>query len=272
MKFIRSTLSLSIILWNVWLLPSPISIRPGTRAKLISPLLANHDVVILNEAFTYKKAIRKEAGYDYIATLDERSFWPWNFRPLDSGLMILSKYPFDRIAKETFRSKAGDDSLTCKGVIMVRITVDGAEVDIYATHMQSQPSAKRHRQRMNQVEQLAKFINTHSGHGSDRHVIVAGDMNMGPLSNTSSSAYDWAYENQNDKELRTAAYTKLKELTVLEDAEYESPYWQQDINRFMVRNVEGIVKNIGKPIAKIRGDDLDLSDSERYEFLAVVNR
>jgi endonuclease/exonuclease/phosphatase family metal-dependent hydrolase len=271
MKFIRSAISLSVVLWNVWLLPSPISTKPGTRAKLISPLLANHDVVVLNEAFTYKNTIKKEAGYDYIATLDDRSFWPWNFRPLDSGLMILSKYPFDRIAKETFRSKGGDDRMTCKGVIMVRITVDGAEVDIYATHMQSQPSAKRNRQRINQVKQLAKFINSHSGYGSDRHIIVAGDMNMGPLTNTTSSAYDWAYENQTDKVMRTAAYTKLKELTGLKDAEYESSYWQQDINRFMVRNVEGIVKNIGKPIAEVDGKDLDLSDSERYEFLAVVN-
>jgi endonuclease/exonuclease/phosphatase family metal-dependent hydrolase len=269
MKFIRSAVSLSVVLWNVWLLPSPISTKPGTRAKLISPLLANHDVVVLNEAFTYKNTLKKEAGYNYTVTLDERSYWPWEFRPLDSGVMILSKYPFDKIAKETFTSKAGNDRMACKGVIMVRITVDGVEVDIYGTHMQSQQSSRRQAQRMDQVEQLANFINTHSGKDNGRNVIVAGDMNMGPLADT--SLYDWAYEDLNDKIVRTAAYTKLKELTGLEDAKYESPYWQQDINRFMVRKVQGIVKNIGKPIAQIRGKELDLSDSERYVFLAAVN-
>src|ERR1700735_5459911 len=106
MKFFGSV-NLSILLWNVWLLPGPISTLPGTRAKLISPLLAGHDVVVLNEAFTYKDTIREQAGYEYSATLDEKSWWPWNFRPVDSGVMILSKYPFEKVAKEFFTARGG---------------------------------------------------------------------------------------------------------------------------------------------------------------------
>jgi endonuclease/exonuclease/phosphatase family metal-dependent hydrolase len=251
-------------------LPAPLSYKPGTRAKLMSPLLAGHDVVVINEAFTYKNKLREQAGYNYSVTLDERSWWPWSFRPVDSGLMILSKHPFDKVEKEMFKSRGGIDRFASKGVIMVRITVDGVQIDVYGTHMQSQPSSKRKLERERQVKQLADFINLHSGTANEeRNVIVAGDMNMGPL--TDMHLYDWAYEDQDDKAARTGAYRKLKELADLEDAKYDNPYWQQDINRFLVRRVSGLVRNVGKPVVKIKNEMLDLSDSERYIFSAVVN-
>jgi endonuclease/exonuclease/phosphatase family metal-dependent hydrolase len=269
MKIFKSAINLSILLWNVWLLPAPLSFTPGTRAKFISPLLAGHDIVVLNEAFLYKDTLKKHAGYNYSVTLDERSWWPWKFRPVDSGLLILSKFPFDKVEKEMFVSRGGFDRFSCKGIIMVRITIEGVGVDVYGTHMQSDSSSKRKKERESQVDQLARFINLHSGNEAGQNVIVAGDMNMGPL--TDMDFFNWAYENQEDKIVRTAAYTKLKELAGLEDAKYDNWYWQQDINRFLVRKVGGLVQNIGKPTEKIRGEDTFLSDSERYMFSAVVS-
>ena len=267
---LSGAVNISILLWNIWLLPAPLSYKPGIRAKLISPLLAGQDIVVLNEAFTYKKRLQEQAGYNYSATLDERSWWPWSFRPIDSGLMILSKYPFDKVEKEMFKSRGGVDRFASKGVIMVRIAVDGVQVDVYGTHMQSQPSSRRKLERERQVEQLADFINLHSGTADEgRNIIVAGDMNMGPLTNM--HLYDWAYENQDDKAVRTEAYRKLKELAGLQDARYDSLYWQQDINRFLVRKVRGLVRNVGKPFVKVNGNKLDLSDSERYVFSATVD-
>src|SRR5579859_5327546 len=143
MKFVQSTVKISIILWNVWLLPAPISKLPRERAQHISPLLAGHDIVILNEAFTYKDTLRQNAGYNYSTTFEGKSLWPWNFIPVDSGLMILSKYPFDMIAKEMYQARGGIDKYASKGIIMVRINVQGKEVDVYATHMQSEPSSKQ---------------------------------------------------------------------------------------------------------------------------------
>jgi endonuclease/exonuclease/phosphatase family metal-dependent hydrolase len=268
MKLLQGGIKLSILLWNVWLLPAPLSSYPSIRAKLISPLLRGQDVVILNEAFSFKNTLRQQAGYNYSVTLDERSWWPWKFRPLDSGLMILSKYPFDKVEKEMYDARGGIDRFSAKGIIMVRITIDGAQVDIYGTHMQSGPSQARKVDREKQVGQLARFINRHSETDKSRNVIVAGDMNMGPL--TDVHLYDWAYENLEDKVERTAAYTKLKTLAGLLDAQYDNPYWQQDINRFLVRKVEGVVQNIGKPVAKINGEDTHLSDSERYVFSATL--
>lgn len=188
---------------------------------------------------------------------------------MDSGILVLSRHPFDKVEKEIYVSRGGIDRFACKGVIMVRVTINGTDLDVYATHMQSGPASKTRFEREEQVEQLADFINLHSGSESKRNVIVAGDMNMGPLTNM--NLYNWAYENQEDKELRTAAYLRLKELAHLEDVIYDHPYWQQDINRFLGRNVKGIVRNIGKPIAKINGIDMLLSDSERYLFLAELN-
>jgi endonuclease/exonuclease/phosphatase family metal-dependent hydrolase len=269
MKLFGSVINLRILLWNVWLLPVPLSFNPGLRAKFISPILAGYDVVVLNEAFIYKDALRKYAGYNYSITLDERSWWPWNFRPLDSGLLILSKYPFKKVEKEMFTSRGGVDRFTCKGIIMVRLAIDGVELDIYGTHMQSDSTSKRKRERHSQVEQLAEFVNFHSGIGDERNVLVVGDMNMGPV--TDLGLFNWAYENQDDKITRTAAYEKFKSLTGLKDAKYNNSYWQQDINRILVKKIEGYVQNIGKPTGKIKGDDIYLSDSDQYTVSAIVS-
>ncbi len=287
MKLLQQSISLSIVLWNVWLLPAPITSLPKDRAQSISPLLAGYDLVVLNEAFTYKDTLRGAAGYTHSATLGGKSFWPWSLRPVDSGLMILSKYPFEKIASEMYHARGAIDKYSAKGILMVRIKVDGEDIDVYATHMQSQPSSTQGIMREKQVVQLANFINLHSGNGSlgsdnatgvrstenfghGRKVIVAGDMNMGPLTNI--ALYDWCYQNEEDKILRTKAYSHLKELSNLEDAKYENSYWQQDINRFLVRNVGGVVKNIRKPTAMINGKETELSDSERYVFEAVIDR
>ena len=272
MKILDPVVKLSVILWNVWLLPFPITPMPRLRAERISPLLQGHDVVVLNEAFTYKNLLMREAGYNYSITLDEERWLPWKFRFVDSGLLVLSKYPFLKVEKEMFKKRAGSDRFSSKGVIMVQIIVNGTEIDVYATHMQAGKSSRRARQRASQVQQLAKFINQHSGSAdnSSRHVIVTGDMNMGPI--TDFDCFNWAYDTWEDKLDRTAEYMRLKDLTGLEDAVYEHPYWQQDINRFLVRNVEGVVRNIGKPVELINGKRVHLSDSERYQFFAEISR
>lgn len=270
MEITDTILKISIILWNVWLLPFPITFAPKERAERISGILAGHDVVILNEAFTNKDVLVKDIGYEYIETLDGRSYAPWKMRLVDSGLLILSKYPFLKVEKEVYRKRAGSDRLSAKGVIMVRINVNGTEIDIYATHMQSGTSSERGKHRTSQVKQLANFINRHSGSSVDssRHVIVAGDMNMGPL--TDFHEFDWAYTGMEDKIQRTEAYTKLKELAGLEDARYSHGYWQQDINRFLVRNVGGVVDHLGIPRDTINGKSISLSDSDMYEFSAEI--
>src|ERR1700737_2139980 len=121
------------------------------------------------------------------------------------GSLILSQYPFVKVEEEMFKARAGTDLFSSKGIIMVRIVVEGVEVDIYGTHMQSESTSKRKKERAEQVRQLEDFINRHSG-TTDRNVIVAGDMNMGPL--TDLYMYDWAYENREDKVTRTAEYSK----------------------------------------------------------------
>ena len=269
MKITEAVIKLSVILWNVWLLPSPISIAPKDRAERISPLLKGHDIVVLNEAFTYKAALMKGSGYDYNTTLDGRSLLPWKLRLVDSGLLVLSRYPFSKVENEIFKDRAGSDRFSAKGMIMVRINVNETEIDIYATHMQAGSSPNRSKQRISQVKQLADFINRHSGPAnSSRNVIVTGDMNMGPLTNF--EVYNWAYKDCQDKKERTATFTMLKELTGLEDAKYSHPYWQQDINRFLVRNVGGIVSHLGKPWEVINGKSMPLSDSDKYLFSAEI--
>lgn len=148
----------------------------------MSSLLAGLDVVLFIEAFMYRILLRKQAAYNYSVTLDKRSWASWSYRPVDSGLLIFSKYPFDIVEKEIYKFRSGIDRFSCKGIIMVRITVNGTELDMYGIHMQSESTSKREKQ-------------TESQDG--RNIVVVGDMNMGPLEEF--SYFNWTYENMDDK-------------------------------------------------------------------------
>ena len=247
---------INILLWNVWLLPLPLSDPIATfRASRISALLADYDVVILNEAFTHKSRLLSQSKYPHQVQLRRSSY----FDIFDSGVIILSAHPIVKSEMEHFRVRRRWDRLACKGVIFCRIRLpNGNEVDLYGTHMQAGYSDSEQDSRDLQARQLAEFIQRHSG-SEGRYVVLAGDLNMGPARNPDLQGYSVHYSSIHDAQRRVRTYETLKKSANLQDV--ICPGWEQDINRFLVRGIEKAeVEYLEKPKYD---DKRHLSDSER---------
>ena len=249
--------SINILLWNVWLLPPPLSdMIARSRANRISPLLANYDIVILNEAFSYKAQLLSQIKYPYRVSLHRRSCFDF----LDSGLIVLSAHPIIRSEMEHYRTRTWWDRLACKGIIFCRIKLpNDEEIDVYSTHMQAGHSDGEQSSRDKQASQLSEFILRNSGEKEGRRVVLAGDMNMGPARNADLQGYSVHYSSLLDAQRRVGTYETMKKIANVRDV--VSPGWEQDINRFLVRGIERVeVEYLEKP----RYDETRyLSDSER---------
>ena len=256
--------SIRILLWNVWLLPPPLSdMIVRSRASRISQLLTDYDIVILNEAFTYKSQLLAKTKYPYRISLTRRSCFDF----LDSGLILLSAHPIIKSAMEHFNSRKKWDRLASKGVLFCRIRLrNGEEIDVYGTHMQAGSSDGEQQSRDEQARQLAEFILRHSGE-EGRRVVVAGDMNMGPAINADLQGYSIHYSNLLDARRRVGTYEVMKKIANVRDV--SCPGWEQDINRFLVRGIEQAeVEYLEKP----RYDETRyLSDSERLVCRVALN-
>jgi endonuclease/exonuclease/phosphatase family metal-dependent hydrolase len=225
------------------------------RAIRISPLLQGYDVVVLNEAFTYKQQLLSETTYPYKVTLNRKSWFDF----LDSGLVILSTNPIIKTEWEHFRTRRRWDRLASKGIIFCRIKLpNGEELDVYGTHMQAGSSDTEQDSRDEQARQLAQFILKHSGK-EGRQVVLAGDMNMGPSRNADLQGYSVHYSSFLDAKRRVGTYEGMKKIANVRDV--VCPGWEQDINRFLVRGIEKVeVEYLEKP----KFDETrHLSDSER---------
>ncbi|KAF3922533.1 hypothetical protein ABW21_db0202857 [Orbilia brochopaga] len=112
---------ISILLWNTWLLPGPLSDNnTHARAAEIPSHISSHDIILLNEAFTCKSVIIEalRSSHPYVATLPRRC-WLW---PLfDSGLVVLSRYAILEVRRTWFGSRKRWDFFAGKGGVGVRI-------------------------------------------------------------------------------------------------------------------------------------------------------
>jgi hypothetical protein len=195
---------LSVLSYNVAGLPQEIStVNPEEHIPLISPLLADYDVVLTQEDFdwwqgaaadldfvNYHDRLRAETGHEHATAthpgpaavgLDPTS------RPLmvGDGLGVLSDHPF---AGETrvpwtgcfggFDTSDGGaaDCLAMKGFAVVRMDLaDGVEVDVYTLHAEAGGTDEDQRLQSDNYDQLAAFIEDHS---AGRGIILAGDTNL----------------------------------------------------------------------------------------------
>ncbi|KAK6347342.1 hypothetical protein TWF696_007411 [Orbilia brochopaga] len=112
---------ISILLWNTWLLPGPLSDNnTHARAAEIPSHISSHDIILLNEAFTCKSIIidALRSSHPYVATLPRRC-WLWPI--FDSGLVVLSRYAILEVRRTWFGSRKKWDFFAGKGGVGVRI-------------------------------------------------------------------------------------------------------------------------------------------------------
>ena len=233
-KLNKTLKEVKLLLWNVWNLPSPLTDgKSKERAKKISPLLTEFDIIILNEAFVNKKELLEHIKDRNIASLGR----DW-FKFFDSGLLIISSFPIITKSFEYFNKYANWDKFASKGVLCCRIQIGSDinhSIDVFATHMQAGDREADHNSRHIQSIQLAQFINeTNKG---EFPVILAGDLNMGPSFDDTFKTYSRHYSDVIDAKKRTSDYHLLRNSASLIDVIGKHKK-ATDINRIAYRNAE----------------------------------
>lgn len=105
-------------------------------------------------------------------------------QPFGSGLTTLAKRDTLRVVEEQRESfgmcegylGSAQDCFAEKGVLMVRLRLqNGAEVDVYNTHLEAGGDAKDQEIRVRQLAMIAEFMKRHS---TGRAVVFGGDFNL----------------------------------------------------------------------------------------------
>lgn len=168
----RSTAAiLDLVTYNTFGLPAPFGKSLAARFAAMPETLGGHDVVGLQETFSGEaRRLLESRAYPYKYRQDRGSF----FHPINSGLTILSRYPFQTVKFRSFGSCQTTDCFSNKGVLFARVDVPQfGPVDIYDTHYQAHEPYTLQRIENNRV--LAEFVRENDqGHPT----FLLGDFNF----------------------------------------------------------------------------------------------
>jgi len=161
--------SFSVLTYNVAGLPDGISSGdPAVNTPLISPRLAEYDVVTVQEDFNYHAALYAGDNHPYRTATSGGV-------PFGDGLNTLSRYPFDDFDRTKWSNCNGTDCLTPKGFSLNRIRLaEGVYVDLYNLHPNAGTETADLAARRANLTQLTQYIAANSAGNA---VIVMGDTN-----------------------------------------------------------------------------------------------
>ncbi|HRO67493.1 MAG TPA: hypothetical protein PL182_08015, partial [Pseudobdellovibrionaceae bacterium] len=107
---------------------------------------------------------------------------------MDGGVVVLSKYPLQKVGEVSFSKCHGADCAFKKGAMVVRVAHPSGAVDIVATHLQDRDAAggidQQDAARMQQIGELRSLIEQKATSG---YVLLMGDMGFSHNSSNSSS-------------------------------------------------------------------------------------
>lgn len=166
----------SLLTYNVAGLPDAISpSHPATNMPLISPLLNNYDLALVQEDFYYHAELIGQTRHTY------RSDQTGSFALPGDGLTVLSSLALGRTHRVRWTDCNGyvldaSDCLADKGFSFGEVALAaGVTLHAYNVHADAGRSATDEWVRRQNFEQLTKFIQERSnGHA----LIVAGDTNL----------------------------------------------------------------------------------------------
>ncbi len=197
---------IKLLLWNVNLTPDFSILNPFRNSKerypKIAEIINQFDIVVLNECFLYRKELMELANHAYQYT-DTK---PW-YKFFNSGVVILSKFPFNRSMYRHFSSNSYWDRIISKGILKVSFQIGPKLFDLYGTHMQQYNNMTAHEVRLRQVNEIIRFVGETRTIGAD--IILVGDLNMGPVSDISYKSYPVHYSSTEDARLRNEQYEAL---------------------------------------------------------------
>jgi hypothetical protein len=188
--------------YNVAGLPEGISqSNPSVNTPLISPLLNDYDIVLVQEDWLAPEPNPLEGVLDvYHDLLAAQALHPYQSEPapqplgsdprrsealLSDGLNSFSNFPFGEVTRVAWQGCFGGmdtsdrgaaDCLAFKGFSVATYTLsDSVEVEIYNLHAEAGSTEEDQRLSQADFEQLAEFIKNES---TGRAVILGGDTNL----------------------------------------------------------------------------------------------
>jgi hypothetical protein len=196
----ETTERFTALTYNVAGLPEPLSSsEPATNTPLISPLLNDYDLVLVQEDWVdpvppvapfdfYHDDLISAVDLPYLSTPAAPPLGSDPRRPealVADGLNFLSRYPFGAVTREMWTGCFGGldtsdggaaDCASQKGFAFTRIEITpDIEIDLYNLHGEAGSTPTDVEHSAADFEQLADFIAEHSRR---RAVIVGGDFNL----------------------------------------------------------------------------------------------
>jgi Endonuclease/Exonuclease/phosphatase family len=185
--------------YNVAGLPQEVSqVDPKDHIPLISPLLNDYDIVLMQEDFdwwqpsldtldftNYHTRLRAQTDFPYQSPkhpgpdavgLDWQKDRPTLLT--GDGLGLLSRFPFDEFRRVPWGScgAGAADCLAMKGFAMARVEVKpGVVIDVYTLHADAGSGADDNAARERGFDQLAVYIQKNSVGNA---IIIGGDTNL----------------------------------------------------------------------------------------------
>lgn len=167
-----------VLSWNVFMLPKPLKYSwQKFRTHLIGEELKknDYDIIFMQEAFTksFRNSIRSAIGetYPHQYTLGKRAF----YYPMNSGVFVLSKYPFTVLDRVYYKACGTADCFASKGSVLIEVTFpDGKIAQFASTHLQSKRELGHKRE--SQVAQVSAMLKKHERPGVPQ--FLTGDLNI----------------------------------------------------------------------------------------------
>lgn len=175
--------TLKILTYNVYSLPTTLSNNNITgRLKDIPNQIKGYDVVMFQEVFSSHRepllnTLSSEYPYQtYIPKRSKSSLF--NF--YDSGVIILSRYPIEKMADQIYSDCTGKDCFAEKGLVYAKILKGKKAYHVFNTHTAAYETDKAREIRFKQIHELKAFIDKQKI-PSNEAVLIGGDLNINKL-------------------------------------------------------------------------------------------
>lgn len=262
--------TIKIASWNIQMIPriyAPFTKLARKKQKVRTPKIiqylnsTNFDIIVLQEVFD--KSISNKFKTDL------KIKYPYCLMPqkegltlkLSSGVMILSKYPFELVKHVVFNVSKKSDRGAQKGCSLVKINVNDKEVLLAGTHLDSKSNNSRSLQyQITNDEILSPYIN------DSIPLLIAGDFNT----DFGSSQYDSMIN-----------FFKLKNFELNDDRPFtfdEFNTWNAKGYKAWIdfiffqenKNIKVFNQYILRPVMKFKNSKMDLADHYQIVIEAVI--
>ena len=262
--------TIKIVSWNIKMVPRPIALfaksarkKQKDRAPKIIQYLnnSNFDIVILQELFdqSITKKFSKDLSnkYPFILSPIKEGFTV----KMTSGVMILSKYPYELVAHEIFNVSKKTDNAAQKACSLIKVNINGKKILIGGTHLDSRNEESRILQsKLTKERIIAPFIN------DTVPMFLAGDFNVNnpsPSYDSLSTLFDLENYQLNDDR----PYT-FDEFNSWNEKGYKA--WIDFIFYQDSDKIEVLDQYILRPVMTYKKTKMDLSDHYQIVLKAVI--